>query len=177
MSAAACAVRPAATDLLTLDTHVDIPRTYMREARFDPGTNTELQVDLGKMKRGGLDAAFFVIFVEQGPRTPEGYAAAFAAAERKESAIEEMVRKYPDRIRLATSPKDVVENHAAGRLSAMMGIENGFVIGKESRPARCAVRARRALPRPHAYRPQRHLHQLRSAEGARRHAGFGECRA
>jgi hypothetical protein len=33
-----------------------------------------LRVDLGKMKRGGLDAAFFVIFVEQGPRTPEGYA-------------------------------------------------------------------------------------------------------
>ena len=131
LSAAACAVRPAAIDLLTLDTHVDIPRTYMREARFDPGTNTELKVDLGKMARGGLDAAFFVIFVEQGPRTPEGYAAAFAAAERKVSAIEEMVRKYPNRIRLATSPKDVIENHVAGRLSAMMGIENGFVIGKD----------------------------------------------
>ena len=103
----------------------------MREARFDVGTDTELRVDLGKMERGGLDAAFFVIFVEQGPRTPEGYAAAFAAAERKVSAIEEMVRKYPERIRLATSPGDVVENHAAGRLSAMMGIENGFVIGKD----------------------------------------------
>ena len=103
----------------------------MREARFDVGTNTGLRVDLGKMERGGLDAAFFVIFVEQGPRTPEGYSAAFAAAERKVSAIEEVVRKYPDRIRLATSPKDVIDNHAAGRLSAMMGIENGFVIGKE----------------------------------------------
>ena len=103
----------------------------MREARFDPGTDTGLKVDFGKMQRGGLDAAFFVIFVEQGPRTTEGYAAAFAAAERKVSAIEAMVRKYPDRIRLATSPRDVIENHAAGRLSAMMGIENGFVIGKD----------------------------------------------
>jgi CubicO group peptidase (beta-lactamase class C family)/microsomal dipeptidase-like Zn-dependent dipeptidase len=131
LSAAACAVKPIATDLLTLDTHVDIPRTYMREARFDAGSDTELRVDLGKMKRGGLDAAFFVIYVEQGPRTPEGYAAAFAAAERKASAIEELVRKYPDRIRLATSPADVVENHAAGRLSAMIGIENGFVIGTD----------------------------------------------
>ena len=162
---------------LTLDTHVDIPRTYMREARFDAGTDTGLRVDLGKMERGGLDAAFFVIFVEQGPRTPEGYAAAFAAAERKVSAIEDMVRKYPERIRLATSPEDVVENHAAGRLSAMMGIENGFVIGKDLAQARCAVRARRALHRPHAYRPQRHLHQLRCAEGVRRHAGPGERRA
>ena len=124
----ACA---SGTPPLTVDTHVDIPRTYMREARFDAGTATELKVDLGKMQRGGLDAAFFVIFVEQGPRTPEGYAAAFAAAERKASAIEELVRKYPDRIRLASAPRDVVENHAAGRLSAMIGIENGFVIGKD----------------------------------------------
>jgi CubicO group peptidase (beta-lactamase class C family)/microsomal dipeptidase-like Zn-dependent dipeptidase len=124
----ACASGPPP---LTLDTHVDIPRTYMREARFDIGTSTGLRVDLGKMERGGLDAAFFVIFVEQGPRTPEGYAKAFAAAERKVSAIEEMLRKYPERVRLATSPGDVVANHTAGRLSAMMGIENGFVIGKE----------------------------------------------
>ena len=130
LSTAACAVRRAA-DPLTLDTHVDIPRTYMREARFDAGTDTGLRVDLGKMQRGGLDAAFFVIYVEQGPRTPEGYAAAFAAAERKVSAIEALVRKYPDRIRLATSPADVIQNHEAGRLSALIGIENGFVIGKD----------------------------------------------
>jgi CubicO group peptidase (beta-lactamase class C family)/microsomal dipeptidase-like Zn-dependent dipeptidase len=127
LSTAACvAPRP-----LTLDTHVDIPRTYMREARFDPGMNTELKVDLRKMKRGGLDAAFFVIFVEQGPRTPEGYEKAFAAAERKVSAIEQMVAKYPDRIRLATTPEQVRANHAAGLLSAMMGVENGFVIGHD----------------------------------------------
>jgi CubicO group peptidase (beta-lactamase class C family)/microsomal dipeptidase-like Zn-dependent dipeptidase len=130
LGTAAC-VTQRATEPLTLDTHVDIPRTYMREARFDAGTATELRVDLGKMERGGLDAAFFVIFVEQGPRTPEGYAAAFAAAERKVSAIEELVRKYPERVRLATSPRDVLENHDAGRLSAMMGIENGFVIGQD----------------------------------------------
>jgi CubicO group peptidase (beta-lactamase class C family)/microsomal dipeptidase-like Zn-dependent dipeptidase len=103
----------------------------MREPRFDPGTATGLKVDLGKMQRGGLDAAFFVIFVEQGPRTPAGYGAAFAAAERKVSAIEAMVAKYPQRIRLAKSPQDVIDNHAAGKLSALMGIENGFVIGKE----------------------------------------------
>jgi CubicO group peptidase (beta-lactamase class C family)/microsomal dipeptidase-like Zn-dependent dipeptidase len=130
LSTAVCGARPG-SDPLTIDTHVDIPRPYMREPRFDPGTKTELRVDLGKMEHGGLDAAFFVIFVEQGPRTTEGYAAAFAAAERKTSAIEEMVRKYPGRIRLALSAKEVLENHAAGRLSAMMGIENGFVIGKD----------------------------------------------
>ena len=103
----------------------------MREARFDAGTATQLRVDLGKMERGGLDAAFFVIFVEQGPRTPEGYAAAFDAAEAKVSAVEALVAKYPGRIRLATSPAELLANHRAGRLTAMMGIENGFVIGQD----------------------------------------------
>ena len=117
----------------------------MREARFDPGKDTVLRVDLGKMERGGLDAAFFVIFVEQGPRTSEGYAAAFAAAERKVSAIEEVVRRYPERIRLARSPADVIENHRAGRLSALMGIENGYVIARARRLATCGFSASSAI--------------------------------
>jgi membrane dipeptidase len=129
-----CAHQPPAApapDLLTLDTHVDIPLDYMRDPRFDVGTDTPLQVDLGKMERGGLDAAFFVVYVGQGPLTPEGYADAVAKAERKYSAIHLMVDKYPDRIRLATTPSQVRANHAAGLLSAMIGIENAYSLGHE----------------------------------------------
>ena len=115
---------------LTIDTHVDIPDTYMREARFDVGTDTALRVDLGKMERGGLDAAFFVIYVEQGPLTAEGYAQAMATAEQKYSAIELMLERYPERIRLATTPAEVVANYEAGVLSAMIGIENGYSLGR-----------------------------------------------
>src|SRR5690606_34127222 len=103
---------PAPVDILAIDTHVDIPLDYMRDPRFDVGTDTPLQVDLGKMERGGLDAAFFVIYVGQGPLTPEGYAKAVAQAERKYSAIEMMLEKYPDRIRAATTPQQVRDNHA-----------------------------------------------------------------
>ena len=127
----ALALMPAAAhEPLTIDTHVDIPDDYMRDARFDVGGDTELRVDLGKMERGGLDAAFFVIYTEQGPLTAEGYARAMATAERKYSAIEMMVERYPDRIRLATSPAEVVANHDAGLLSAMIGIENGYSLGR-----------------------------------------------
>jgi membrane dipeptidase len=118
-------------DPLTLDTHVDIPLAYMREARFDVGADTKLKVDLGKMERGGLDAAFFIVYVEQGPLTPEGYATAVGQAERKYSAIELMLKKYPQRIRLARTPDDVVANHAQGRLSAMIGIENAYSLGHD----------------------------------------------
>jgi membrane dipeptidase len=116
---------------LTLDTHVDIPFGYMRESRFDVGTDTKLKVDLGKMERGGLDAAFFIIFVEQGPLTPQGYAHAVAQAQRKYSAIELMLQRYPTRIRLATTPQQVHENHAQGLLSAMIGIENAYSLGHD----------------------------------------------
>jgi len=116
---------------LTLDTHVDIPLDYMREPRFDVGLDTPLLVDLGKMERGGLDGAFFVVYVGQGPLTPEGYADAVAQADRKFSAIALMLEKYPDRIRAARTPQEVRDNHARGLLSAMIGIENSYSLGHD----------------------------------------------
>jgi membrane dipeptidase len=83
------------------------------------------------MERGGLDAAFFVIYVGQGPLTPEGYADAVAQAERKYSAIELMLGKYPDRIRAALTPQQVRDNHARGLLSAMIGVENSYSLGHD----------------------------------------------
>jgi len=116
---------------LTLDTHVDIPDAYMREPRFDAGGDSVLKVDLGKMQRGGLDAAFFVVYVGQGPLTPAGYADAVTRAGRKYSAIASMLREHPDRIRAALTPQQVRDNHARGLLSAMIGIENGYSLGHD----------------------------------------------
>jgi membrane dipeptidase len=83
------------------------------------------------MERGGLDGAFFVVYVGQGPLTPEGYADAVAQADRKFSAIALMLQKYPDRIRAALTPQDVRDNHARGLLSAMIGIENSYSLGHD----------------------------------------------
>lgn len=119
-----------AAEPLTLDSHVDVPRTYMQEPQYDAGTATGLRVDLGKMEQGGLDAAFFIIYVEQGPLTAEGYAAARATAEGRYAGIEALLERYPDRIRFAGSPADVRRNHAEGVLSASIGIENAYSLGR-----------------------------------------------
>ncbi len=116
---------------ITIDTHVDIPFTYMREPRFDVGKDTRLLVDLGKMERGGLNAAFFVIWVPQGPLTPAGYTKAVRQAEEKYEGIERMLMRYPDRIRLATTPAQAMANRRAGLLSAMIGIENSYSLGHD----------------------------------------------
>ena len=130
---AGCSSTPAnkPTRILTLDTHVDIPTSYMREPRFDAGRDSVLQVDLNKMHQGGLDAVFLVIYVGQGPLSADGYANAVAQAERKYSAIEMLLKQNADRVRIARTPQELSENHARGLLSVSLGIENGYSLGHE----------------------------------------------
>ena len=59
-------------DTLTLDTHIDIPLTYMKE--IDPSGETDLQVDLPKLQAGALDSGFWIIYTPQGDLTTDGYA-------------------------------------------------------------------------------------------------------
>src|SRR5687768_11230525 len=68
--------------VMTLDTHVDI-----NAANFTAACNYTQdlgnQVNLPKMLKGGLDAAFFIAYVGQGELTPEGYASAYRQASEK----------------------------------------------------------------------------------------------
>lgn len=117
--------------VITIDTHDDIPSNFATE-EVDPGVRGDRQVDLPKMREGGLDAAFFVVYVGQGERTPEGYEAAKAAARAKFDAIHRMTDEmYPDQIELAYSADDVVRIHGEGKLVACIGIENGYAIGRD----------------------------------------------
>jgi membrane dipeptidase len=117
--------------VLTLDTHVDIPFNYATD-EVDPGVRGRAQVDLPKMREGGLDAAFFIVYVGQGPRTPEGNTNAVASAMTKFDAIRRMTYElYPDQIELAYTANDVERIHESGKLVAAIGIENGYVIGQD----------------------------------------------
>jgi len=117
--------------VLTLDTHVDIPANYAT-AEVDPGVRGDFKVDLPKMEEGGLDGAFFIVFVGQTKRTPENYEQAKKDAMTKFEAIHRMTDEmYPDRIEFAYTVDDVERIHASGKLFATIGIENGYVIGKD----------------------------------------------
>ncbi len=117
--------------VITIDTHDDIPFNFATP-EVDPGVRGNRQVDLPKMREGGLDVAFFVVFVGQGPRTPEGYEKAKADALTKFEAIHRLTEKmYPDQIQLASTPDDVERIVRAGKLAAVIGIENGYPIGKD----------------------------------------------
>ncbi len=115
--------------VLTIDTHDDIPFDFATD-EVDP-LDADRQVNLLKMREGGLDAAFFIVYVGQSERTPASYRAAREAALTKFDAIHRMTGTYPERIELARSADDVERIHASGKLVAAIGIENGFVIGTD----------------------------------------------
>ena len=84
------------------------------------------------MREGGLDAAFFIVYVGQTERTPENYARARADAMTKFDAIHRMAEDmYPDEIEIAYRADDVERIAASGKLVAAIGIENGYAIGTD----------------------------------------------
>ena len=116
--------------VITIDTHDDIPFNFATR-EVDPGVRGERQVDLPKMREGGLDVGFFIVYVGQGQNNPEGYAQAYEQAITKFEAIHRMANEmYPDQIELAYTADDVERIHSDGKLVAVIGIENGWPVGE-----------------------------------------------
>ncbi len=113
-------------NLLTIDTHIDIPWPTGPDA-FEDGPR---RVDLPKMRRGGLTAACFAAYVPQAARTPANEEAAFARAEAMLLAIRAMGRNQGDLVvRLATSADAIEAAKRDGVLAVVPVVENGFSIG------------------------------------------------
>jgi len=120
---------PVYGQYLTLDSHIDIPFDYMDNPKHDPGNSTEMQVDFSKMREGGLDSGFFIVYVGQSNLTDDGFKKAKDQAMLKFKAIHKMIQTYPDKILLALEPNDIRNAKEKGKISAAIGIENGYIIG------------------------------------------------
>ena len=118
-------------EIITFDSHIDIPFDFMENPNHDPGDNSDMQVDIPKMQKGGMDAGFFVVYVPQGPLNEAGFKNAKKLAEKKFKAIVNMTRSYSSKITLALSPKDIYRAKENNLLSAAIGIENGYTIGED----------------------------------------------
>lgn len=114
--------------VLTLDTHIDISRHFATH-RHDPGGFTRAQNDLPKMRAGGLDAAFLILYAGQGALTDEGYAVARQRIEDSYHGIQRMLRAYPDQAALARTADEVEALHAEGKIAILLGMENAYPLG------------------------------------------------
>ncbi len=121
--------------VLTVDTHADTPSRMLREDwdiadRHEPGQRGSGNIDLPRMKEGGLDAEFFAVFVGQGLLTSESYARARERANRLLDVVHKMCQDHTDLVELATKPEDAYRLEKQGKRAAYIGLENGYPIGK-----------------------------------------------
>ena len=117
--------------IITLDTHCDINVKNFTDS-INYTQRLESQVNLPKMKEGGLDVAWFIVYTGQDSLNADGYKKAYTNAISKFDAIHRLVKEYaPDQIELALTSDDVRRIDAAGKKVAMIGIENGYPVGED----------------------------------------------
>jgi membrane dipeptidase len=121
--------------LLVLDSHLDTPAN-LSKPDFDimadnPSVLGSVQVDLPKMKRGGLDGGFWVIFTPQGPVDEASFESASAAALTRSDEIHAMVADHPDSFELAYTSEDAARIAASGKRIVYQSIENSYPIGTD----------------------------------------------
>jgi membrane dipeptidase len=127
--------RRAHERMLVLDTHLDIPDRF-DDGRWDFSQEHRYaedgsQVDLPRMRAGGLDGGFFVIYTAQGPLTAAGYAEARDAALVRAAAIRRVIGENRGFMGLALTADDAERLHRAGRRIAFLSMENGWPLGED----------------------------------------------
>src|SRR5204863_279427 len=130
---AGCPSRPATavSDLelhrraIVIDTHSDCTQRIAYDGIDFARAQADMQVDLPKMRAGGLDAQFFSIFVGPWRARPEGY---YAEALKQFDAVHAMIRANPDTIAWARTPADIRANAERKRISALFGVEGGHAL-------------------------------------------------
>tara|TARA_R110002049_G_scaffold43524_1_gene128190 strand:+ start:15869 stop:17119 length:1251 start_codon:yes stop_codon:yes gene_type:complete len=115
--------------VITLDTHCDINIANFTDS-INYTQNLDTQITLPKMKAGGLDVAWFIVYTGQDSLTDSGYKKAYENAMAKFDAIHKLVNEIaPNAIELATTSDDVRRISKSGKKVAMIGIENGYPVG------------------------------------------------
>ena len=123
-----CAADKIHSKYLTIDTHNDAA-LHINNPNGKYGV-TKGQVSFPMMREGGLDAAFFAIFVNQGPRDDESLA---KAKEWTDNELRKFLKyaSEQERVRIAATPADLEKNKREGFLSVIPAIENGYPVGKD----------------------------------------------
>ncbi len=117
--------------VITLDTHADINVSNFTDS-VNYTQRLDNQVNLPKMKEGGLDVAWFIVYTGQDSLNENGYKKAYENAISKFDAIHRLTKDYAsDQIELALTSDDVRRIHDSGKKIAMIGIENGYPVGED----------------------------------------------
>lgn len=116
--------------IITLDSHCDTPMFFDRDINF-ASRDPKILVDLHKMTEGHLDASIMAAYLKQEGRDEASLITATQKADGILTKIEQMVYQNQDYVNIAYNPDDLYQNKLNGKKSIMLGIENGYAIGKD----------------------------------------------
>ena len=108
---------------IVLDTHIDVTPKLQTSWKFDE-EHKDGHIDLPRMRKGGLNALFFSIYMAG---TVTGPKAVNDAIERI-AAVHRLAEQMPDQVALCMTADDVRKAHKQGKIAALMGMEGGHMI-------------------------------------------------
>ena len=112
---------------IVVDTHDDTTQRLIFEKAFDIGArNKDGNIDIPRMREGGLDAIFFSIWVTGDVTGP----IAVKRALDQIDAVREAVRTHPDLV-LASTAADVRRAASNKKIAVLMGMEGGHMIDND----------------------------------------------
>jgi membrane dipeptidase len=112
---------------IVIDTHDDTTQRLL-DPKFDLSVrHSDGNIDIPRMKEGGLSAIFFSIWIPSKILGPEAVKKALDQID----AVRELVRKNPNDLILATSAADIREAKQQHKIAVLMGVEGGHMMGND----------------------------------------------
>ena len=123
--------------LFTIDTHSDTPTAGFLTDGWDFGARHDFavdhsQIDLPRMREGGVDAMVLAVYVGQMGRSPEGLRAAHERALRCFERAHSVLRQHAGRCALALTADDALRSKAVGQRAIFLSIENSYSLGRDA---------------------------------------------
>jgi membrane dipeptidase len=110
---------------ILIDTHNDI--TSATVAGLDIGKpNTDHMTDIPRMKKGGMGAQFFAVYVAAS--YVEGSHSANRTLQMIDTVRYDIIEKHPHDLLFATTAADILRAHRQHKIAALLGIEGGHAI-------------------------------------------------
>jgi membrane dipeptidase len=110
---------------ILIDTHNDV--TSATVAGLDLGKpNTDHMTDLPRMKKGGMGAQIFAVYVAAS--YVDGNHAANRALQMIDTVRHDIIERYPNDFAFAVTAADIRRAHKQGKIAALLGIEGGHAI-------------------------------------------------
>ena len=118
--------------IISVDTHTDTALEIIRGRK----PMREIQASPVNLREGRVDCCFYPIFVGQKALTDACRQEAYEYAKAKMTAIKKYIADNSSELEVAYSSDDVQRIKKEGKISFVMGLENGFPVGRDLRKVR-----------------------------------------